>query len=76
MLYGDDIVKLYSGLVPLPSGSFQRIVVREGRTPHIDARDFSLKRWTDRPYFEVVTNPAVYEYIESGLATAASSTHD
>ena len=35
--------------------------------------DFSLKRWTDRPYFEVVTNPAIYEYIESGLATTAHS---
>jgi hypothetical protein len=76
MLYGDEIVKLYSGLVPLPTGSFQRIVVREGRIPHIDAREFSLKHWTERSYFEVVTNPAVYEYIESGLATAAGTTHD
>jgi hypothetical protein len=73
MLYGDEAVRLYSGLVPLPSGSFHRIIVREGRIPHIDARDFSLKRWTDRPYFEVCTNPAVYEYIESGLATTAGS---
>ena len=61
------------GAVPLPSGSFQRIIVREGRIPHIDARDFRLKRWTDRSYFEVCTNPAVYEYIESGLATTAGS---
>jgi len=73
VLYGDEIVKLYSGLVPLLSGSFHRIVVREGRTPHIDARDFSLKRWTDRPYFEVCTNPAIYEYLESGLATASAT---
>ena len=76
MLYGDEIVRLYSGLVPLITGSFQRIVVREGRTPHIDARDFSLKRWTERPYFEVVTNPAVYEYIESGLSASATTSHD
>lgn len=73
MLYGDEAVRLHSGLVPLPSGSFQRIIVREGRIPHIDARDFRLKNWTDRPYFEVCTNPAVYEYIESGLATTAGS---
>lgn len=73
MLYGEEIVRLYSGLVPLPSGSFQRIVVREARTPHIDARDFSLKHWTDRPYFEVCTNPAIYEYLESGLAAQATT---
>ena len=63
VLFGDEIVKLYSGLVPLVTGSFQRIVVREARTPHVDGRDFSLKEWTERPYFEVVTNPAIYEYI-------------
>ena len=73
VLFGDEIVKLYSGMVPLASGSFQRVVVREGRIPHIDARDFSLKQWTDRPYFELVTNPAIYEYIESGLATTTAS---
>jgi hypothetical protein len=73
MLFGDQIVKLYTGLVPLPTGSFQRLVVREGRIPHIDARDFSLKRWTDRPYFEVVTNPAIYEYVENNLAASQSS---
>lgn len=73
MLYGEEIVRLYSGLVPLPSGSFQRIVVREGRTPHIDARDFSLKRWTDRPYFEVCTNAAIYEYLESGLTATTTA---
>jgi len=39
------------------------------RIAHIDPKDFSLLRWTDRAYYEVCSNPAVYEQLE-GKATA------
>jgi hypothetical protein len=35
-------------------------VVRASRVAQIDAKDFSLTRWTERWYYEVCTNPAVY----------------
>ncbi|MBZ5568318.1 MAG: hypothetical protein LAN64_10775 [Acidobacteriia bacterium] len=74
-LWGKGIVRIYSGLVPLGGGSFHRIVVREGRIPRIDASDFSVKSWTDRQYYEVCTNEAIYEYIEAHAAPTANSAH-
>jgi hypothetical protein len=47
--------------------------VREGRIPRIDASDFSLKYWTDMKYYEVCTNDAIYEYVESHISQAAST---
>ncbi|MGI9103796.1 MAG: hypothetical protein ACR2IF_15255 [Terriglobales bacterium] len=70
-LWEKEKVRLYSALVPLGGGSFHRIVLREGRMPRIDASDFSFKSWTDRLYYEVCTNEAVYEYVESGATQSA-----
>ena len=72
-MWQEEGVKLYSGLVPLASGAFHKVVVREGRTPHVDARDFSLKQWTERRYYEICTNPAIYEYVESGMTASAAA---
>jgi hypothetical protein len=58
-------VRLYSGVVPVGQGLFHKIVVREGFVAHIDARDFSLKQYTDRPYYEVCTNPKIYQAVEA-----------
>ncbi len=71
-LWDKEIVHLYSGLVPLSGGAFQRIVIREGRIPRIDASDFSFKSWTNTSYYEVCTNEAVYEYVENHIAQAAN----
>ena len=65
--------RLYSGLAPVGAGSFHRIVIRRGQVPHLDPRDFSLKRWTDQSFFEVCTNPAIYEFLEGGAAAAATA---
>ncbi len=69
-LWEGEEFRLYSGLVPVGAGSFHRIVIREGRVPHIDPRDFSLTRWTDKRYYEVCTTAAIYEFIEQA-ATAS-----
>ncbi len=61
MLYGKEKVRLYIGLVPLGQGIFHKIIVREGKVPFIDARDFSLKQWTEKRYYEVVVNEALYQ---------------
>ena len=67
-------MRLHSGLVPLGGDVFHRIVVREGRIPHIDASDFSFKQWTESCYYEVCTNDAIYEFIESGANATVSDT--
>ena len=67
-IWDREPVRLYSGVVPVASGGFHKLVVREGRVPHVDPRGFSLKRWTDRRYYEVCTNPAIYVLVEQAAA--------
>ncbi len=71
-IWGQKKVRLYSGMVPMLSGTFQKLVLREGAVPHIDARDLTLKEWTARRYYEVCTSKAIYDLIES-RATAATA---
>jgi len=70
MIWSNTKVRVYSGVVPLGQGLFHRIVVRQGRVAHIDARDFSLKQQTDLPYYEVCTNPKIYDAIEKAQLTS------
>ncbi len=70
-LWNEGKVQLYSGVVPVAEGIFHKLIVREARIPHIDAREFQLKDWTERRYYEVCSNPAVYEFLE-GMAVGAS----
>jgi hypothetical protein len=67
-LWGDEAFTLHSGMVPVGNDIFRRILVRVSRIAQIDARDFDLQRWTERRYFEVCTNPAVYEMLDSKAA--------
>jgi hypothetical protein len=69
-LWGNEGFRLYSALVPVGSGIFRRIVVRASRMPEIDLTNFSLQRWTDRWYYEVCSNPAVYEPLEAKAAAS------
>jgi hypothetical protein len=48
------------GTVPLANGAFRKIAIRKSRVAQVDVRDFSLLHWTDRFYFEVCADPAVY----------------
>lgn len=54
---------LYSGTVPVDRDIFRKIVVRESRIPRIDS-DFSIKGWTDRRYYEICTDSAIYAALE------------
>jgi hypothetical protein len=72
MIWNKTTVRVYAGMVPLSQGSFHQIIVREGRIAHVDARDFSLKQVTDRPYYEVCTHPRIYQAIESATSMAVA----
>jgi hypothetical protein len=56
--------KLFSATVPVDRDIFRKIVVRESRIPRIDPADFSVKGWTERSYYEVCTDPAIYAALE------------
>jgi len=56
--------KLSSGMVPVDRDIFRKIVVRESRVPRIDPRDFSVQGWTERSYYEICTDPAIYAALE------------
>ncbi len=56
--------KLFSATVPVDRDIFRKIVIRESRIPRIDSEDFSVKGWTDRLYYEVCTDQAIYNALE------------
>ena len=70
MIWGRETVRLYSGVVPLPSGGFQKLAVREGRVARVDPRTFALKRWTDLRYYEACTSAEIYQYLETARTAA------
>jgi hypothetical protein len=56
--------KLFSGTVPVDKDIFRKIVVRESRIPRIDGADFAVKGWTNRRYYEICTDAAIYAALE------------
>jgi hypothetical protein len=54
--------------VPVSNDIFRKIVIRGSRVAQIDLSNFSLQRWTDRWYYEVCANPAIYAAIEGKAA--------
>ena len=60
------------GTVPLANGAFRKIVICRSRIAHVDIRDFSLLNWTDRSYYEVCADPAVYADLPGEKAAGAS----
>jgi len=62
--------KLFSGTVPVDRDIFRKIVVRESRMPRINSKDFSVQGWTDRAYYEICTDPAIYAALEKKKAAS------
>ncbi len=63
-IWSKEQVRLFTGVVPLGQGIFHKIIVREGLTAFVDLKDFSLKRWTEKKYYEVCVNEALYKHME------------
>jgi hypothetical protein len=60
--------RLFSGTVPVDRDIFRKIVVRESRVPRINTADFSVQGWTERSYYEVCADAAIYAALEKGKA--------
>jgi hypothetical protein len=72
-IWGERLVRLYSGLVPVTGDVFQPIVIRQASVPLIDPRDFSLRSWTDHAYYEVCTGDELYQLVEQARLRAATT---
>jgi class 3 adenylate cyclase len=64
--------KLFVATVPVDRDIFRKIVVRESRIPRIDPADFSVKGWTERSYYEICTDPAIYGALEKKKGASRS----
>ena len=67
----DDEREFFVGTVPIANGMFRKLVVRRNRIAQVDVRDLSILRWTDRYYYEVCANPAVYAVLPTEKTAAA-----
>jgi hypothetical protein len=67
-LWGSETFQLQSGLVPVGNEIFKKILVRSSSVPLIDPHTFSLQHWTERRYYEVCTNPAIYAMLDAKKA--------
>ncbi|MCP4345436.1 MAG: hypothetical protein GY795_07910 [Desulfobacterales bacterium] len=56
--------KFYTGKFPTTIGKYQRLVIRESNIPKVDADSLNVIQLTSRKYYEVCTNPKLYEYIK------------
>src|SRR5208283_4918909 len=63
--------RLSSATVPVDREIFRKIVIRESRVPRVNPEDFSLEGWSDRTYYEVCTDPAIYAALEKKKAAKA-----
>jgi class 3 adenylate cyclase len=62
--------RLFSATVPVDRDIFRKIVVRVSRVPLINVEDFSVQGWTEKKYFEVCTDPAIYAALEKKKGAA------
>jgi hypothetical protein len=63
---------LFRGLVTVDNDIFRKIVLRESRVAQVDPRNFTLQKWTEKSYYEVCSDPAIYEQLENAKAAAAA----
>lgn len=63
--------RLFTATVPVDRDIFRKIVVRESRIPRIDPADFSVQGWTERLYYEICTDAAIYDALEKRKSAKA-----
>jgi hypothetical protein len=69
-IWAMEKVKLYTGVVPVGQGIFHKMIVREGTIPFVDSKTFSFQRWTERKYYEVCVNEALYKQLDHEFQSA------
>jgi len=69
----DDQPEIFVATVPTANGAFRKIAIRKNRIAQVDVRDLSILHWTDRYYYEVCANPAVYAALSEEKSVSAQS---
>jgi hypothetical protein len=62
--------RLFTATVPVDREIFRKIVVRESRIPRIGPTNFAVTGWTERLYYEVCTDQAIYAALEKRKGAA------
>jgi class 3 adenylate cyclase len=58
-------IKIYTGKFPTVTGKYQRLVIREVQIPKVSPGDLNVIELTPRKYYEVCTQPWLYEYVKN-----------
>lgn len=61
-------VRVYTGIFPTNTGQYQRLIVREAPVSKIDPESLRVLGVTDKKYYEICTNPFIYEQIKAMTA--------
>ena len=69
----DEQHEFFIGTVPIANGVFRKIAIRKSRIAQVEVRDLSILHWTDRWYYEVCANPAVYLALSGEESASAQS---
>jgi hypothetical protein len=69
----DEQREFFVGTVPIANGMFRKIAIRKNRIAQVDVRDLSILKWTDRWYYEVCANPAVYAALPGEKSATAQA---
>jgi hypothetical protein len=70
-LWGTEENSFHTGLVPIGSDVFRRIIIRACGIPAVDLSTFNLAKWTENTMYEICTNAEVYKAIEKTSAAGA-----
>jgi len=57
-------IRIHTGKFPTITEKYHTLIIREARIPEIAADTLKAIRLTGRKYYEVCTNPRLYEYLE------------
>lgn len=58
-------IKIYTGKFPTVSGKYQRLIIREEPIPEVVPENLNVLKITNRKYYEVSTNPKLYNYVSN-----------
>ncbi|MFW5640800.1 MAG: hypothetical protein ACOC0H_06535, partial [Thermodesulfobacteriota bacterium] len=56
--------KFYTCIFPLVNGTYDRLVIRQGKIPKIDSQSFKIISHTGNKYYEVCTNRRINDYVK------------
>ena len=64
---GKEVHTLHTGKFPTVTGNYQRLILREAHIYRTGADGFKAVTFTQRKYYEVCTNPKVFEFVRKTL---------